>query len=332
MEQQSFNLLRDIEIVLRSRIDDNTSFDEIVQKLSFVLNNYEINKKTTDLVPYNDENIRILNRYKACLLVEGKSIQTIEAYSYRIKHMYETSHVNLKDVGPYDIRFYLAILKQHGCSNHTLETIRAYIAAFYKWMVIEEIIDKNPCAPIKPIKFTSEVKKAFSEVEMELLRSNCKSIKERALIEILASTGIRVSELVNLDIVDVNFQHNTILVRHGKGDKERIVYMSPVAAYYLKKYLDTRKDNGVELFRSNMGRLKDGGVRYILKEIGDRAGVEKVHPHRFRRTFATNLNSKGMAIQNIQTLLGHSKLDTTMIYVDVDDNAVKSEYVKFMAS
>ena len=332
MEQPKYNLLKDIELILRSKIDDDNVFSELVEKLSFLLNNYEITNKTYELACYDDENIRILNRYKACLLVEGKSPQTIEAYSFRIRHMFENCRLNLKDMGPYDIRMYLAMLKQNGCSNRTLEVIRNYISAFYKWAVLEEIVDKNPCAPIKPIKYTEEIRESFTELDIDKLRTSCKDLKERAIVELLLTSGIRVSEMENMNVTDIDFPNCAVHVKHGKGDKERITYMSPVAAHYIDKYIQSRDDKDVALFTTKTGRLQSGGIRYILHELGERADVEDVHPHRFRRTFATNLNSKGMPIQYIQHLLGHARIDTTMIYVNVNEAQVKSEYQKYMAA
>lgn len=332
MEQPKYNLLKDIEITLRSEIDDENVFSKVVEKVSFLLDKYEITNKTCELACYEDENTKILNRYTACLTVEGKSSQTIEAYAFRIRHMFETCGLNLKDMGPYDIRMYLATLKQNGCSNRTLEVIRNYLSAFYKWMVIEEIIDKNPCAPIKPIKYTEEIRESFTELDIDKLRTNCKDLKERAMVELLLTSGIRVSEMENMNVSDIDFQNCAVHVKHGKGDKERITYMSPVAAHYIDKYIQSRDDNDVALFTTKTGRLQSGGIRWILHELGERAEVEDVHPHRFRRTFATNLNSKGMPIQYIQHLLGHARIDTTMIYVNVSEAQVKSEYLKYMAA
>ena len=330
MSEPKYNLLKDIEIILRKSTSNNEQFEEMLKQISIRLNNYDVASRCFELALYTDENQQLINRYCACLLIEGKSAKTIEAYQFRIKHMFETLEINLKDINPYDIRFYLAIMKENGCSNHTLETIRSYIHAFYKWMVVEEFISRNPCTAVTPIKYTKEIKEAFSELDLEKIRSNCKNIKERALVEILLSSGIRVSELEQMNTCDLNFQEGSIHVKHGKGNKERITYMSPVAAHYITKYLATRKDNAIELFHTRKGRLQTGGIRYILKRIGARAGVDHVHPHRFRRTFATILSRKGMAIQDIQYLMGHDCLDTTMIYININKKAIRSEYMKYM--
>lgn len=327
MADTRYNLIKDLEILLKSEIDDE-DMDALIDRISYLLENYEISDRVRSLVTYEDENLKIIDRYKACLAVEGKSLGTIEQYKYRLNHMVKTMKIHLKDMGPYDIRFYLAILKKQGCSNRTLDTCRTYINTFFKWMVNEELIDKNPCASIKSIKYTLDIKEPFSDLDIEKIRYNCRDVRERSMVELLLSSGVRVSELENLDVYDVDFKDHTVRVRHGKGDKERITYMSEIAAYYLGLYLNTRDDKYVELYRSEKGRLTDGGVRYILHDIGDRAQVDDVHPHRFRRTFATNLYNKGMSIQNIQQLMGHTKIDTTMIYIRINQNAVRSEYLR----
>ena len=332
MEESKYKILKDFEIILKNNIESKESFERIMQRVEFMLHDYDVVPKSYELTCYTDENLRILKRYKSCLMVEGKSEKTIEAYEYRIRHLIRTTNMRLRDVGPYDIRYYLAMLKNTGCCNRTLDVVRCYISSFYKWAVLEGIIDKSPCDPIKPIKYTEEIKESFSDVDIEKLRSGCKNLKERAIVELLLSSGVRVSELVNMNIDDIDFRNNIVHVRHGKGDKERITYMSPVASYYVLKYIESREDNYVELFRSRKGKLSDGGVRYLLKSIGDEVGVYNVHPHRFRRTFATTLNNKGMPIQSIQHLMGHTKMDTTMIYVNVSDQIVHAEYQKCWAA
>lgn len=331
MEEPRYNMLKDVEIILRSRIQDSEVFNGAVSEIQKLLQKYEISNKCSKEDNYQDENLKLISRWKACLLIEGKSPKTIEQYDFRMRHMLSHINLNFKDVGPYDIRFYLAMLKQNGCCNRTLEVVRNYINSFYKWMVIEGYVEKNPCENIKPIKYTESLKKVYTELDIEKIRCSCKNVKERAIVELFLSSGIRVSEMEQMNISDVDFKNNVVHVKHGKGDKERITYMSPVASYYINKYLDTRDDNDAELFKSINGRLKSEGIRWILHSIGDRSGVENVHPHRFRRTFATNLNTRGMAVQNIQYLLGHSNVDTTMLYININDVSVNAEYKKLLS-
>jgi site-specific recombinase XerD len=196
----------------------------------------------------------------------------------------------------------------------------------------EEYISVNPAAKIKPIQYTDEVKQPFSNVDLDRLRGACRTPKERAIIEILLSSGVRVSEMCALNIDDVNIHDKTVYVRHGKGDKARMTYIDDLTVMHLRHYLSIRKDDCEALLLScRKTRLSCGGAEHIVKEIGRRAGIEKVHPHRFRRTLATTLAKRGMAIQDIQKILGHSDIDTTMVYVSVSDQKARMEYQKYTA-
>ena len=236
------------------------------------------------------------------------------------------------EMGAYDIRFYLACEKDHGTSNRTLENTRSYLSAFFNWMAIEDIVQKNPLATVKPIRYVDEVRKPFSETEIDALRSSCESMRERALIEVLLSSGVRVSELSEMRAEDINMVTLEVHVKHGKGGKERITYITPVAAMHLEKYLKERPESDSCLFyNGNHEKLNPGGIRFVLKQIAKRSGVSNVHPHRFRRTFATGLAARGMEIQEIQRLLGHSNISTTMQYVCLDDEKVRASYRKYIA-
>jgi site-specific recombinase XerD len=199
-------------------------------------------------------------------------------------------------------------------------------------MVNEEIIPKNPIAQIKPIKCHQEVKKAFSDIEIDALRSACKSLKERALIEFLLSTGARVSEVAEMKVQDVNIETLSVHILHGKGDKERITYTTAVGMKHLLAYIHGRKETGDALFYSkNHEPIRTNGIRFILNNVAKRAGVSNVHPHRFRRTFATNLSKRGMAVQEIQKLMGHANINTTLVYIATDDSMVQASYKKYTA-
>ena len=201
-----------------------------------------------------------------------------------------------------------------------------------QWLANEELIPKNPCAVIKPIKCPDEERFPFSAVELDALKQACKNQKERAIVEILVSSGIRVSELSNMDVSDLDFSSLAVHVRQGKGGKDRTTFMTDVARLHIQKYLLTRTDNDTALFiNKNRSRLKSGGIQFILKELGKRAEVSNVHPHRFRRTFATGLASRGMPIQEIQRLLGHSDINTTMTYVSTNSEKIKASYRQFIA-
>ena len=301
----------------------------IVNDIIKILNDFEISDKCTDIVVYDDQNDRIIKRYVACCRVDGKSVNTIEQYTLQIRKLIRFLNKPLKEVGPYDIRFYLACEKDKGLQDRTIENERACLSAFFQWMEIEEFIPVNPCRKIKPIKYADVIRKPFTATELDVLRNSCESAKERAILETLVSTGIRVSELQYMNIEDIDFQKMTVHVKNGKGAKERYTYMNEVCVFYLKRYLNSRQDDNPALFLSRKGRLTNAGIRYILNEISGRSGIFNVHPHRFRRTFATSMINRGMDIQEVKELLGHSNIETTMEYIYIEDGKVHESYRRY---
>lgn len=306
--------------------------DFATRKLIKALDSYEVSERSTEIIPYDDENERIIRRYLACLVVDGKSAKTVNAYRRAIVAMLNTIHKNVTNIGTYDLRYYLACEKDRGVSNRSLENYRAYLSSFFQWLSAEEIIEKNPCARIKPIKFVKEVRKPFSDTDIDAIRFACANKKQRAIVELLLSSGVRVNEMVNMQISDIDFDKMSVLVRNGKGGKQRTTYINDVAALHIKKYLSERTENGPYLFyNKNHEQLATNGVRFILRGLGEKAGVEDVHPHRFRRTFATNLAKRGMGVQEIRVLLGHSDINTTLEYVCVNVEVVSSSYKKYIS-
>ena len=323
--------MQDVEtaLVVQYGADQSAIIADVVAK---VLNNYEITERCTDLVPQDDRNEKLLKRYSACLMVDGKSKKTIYQYIWVLRKLSELIQKPFAEMGAYDIRFYFAMEKERGISNRTLENHRSYISAFFQWMSNEEIIVKNPITKVKRIKCPVEIKKPFSEVEIDAIRGACTNLKERALIEVLLSTGVRVYELTEMEIKDINQSTLAVHVIHGKGAKERMTYTTAVALKHLLAYLNTRHGDCQALFCNYKGEpIGVTGIQYILLEIGKRAGVENVHPHRFRRTLATFLAKRGMPIQEIQKLLGHSNISTTMRYVCVEDEKVQASHRRYIA-
>ena len=314
----------------RFSTDDLQYIREAVTK---VLGEYEVSERCTAVAIRDDKNERLIKRYAACMSVDGKSQRTISLYVRRLQVFSEFIGKPFDEVGTYDVRFYLASMKENGVSNRTLENYRSYIASFYQWMTREDFIPKNPCDKIQPIKYKDEVKHPFSETEIDALRGACKDERERAMVEVLISSGVRVEELVNINIFDADLNRLSLHVREGKGSKERVTYITEVCALHLKMYLATRADTDTALFASvkRKERITTSGIRKILKTIGERAGVTDVHPHRFRRTFATNLSKRGMDIQTIAKLMGHSNIQTTMVYVSMDESRIVEEYRKHTA-
>jgi len=296
------------------------------------LNDYEVTERCTEIVPLDDTNTRLISRYIGCLVIEGKSQNTIYQYIRTIKKLSDRINKPFPEMGIYDIRMFLAMEKDRKVSNRTLENTRANLSAFFQWMTNEDILDKNPIAKLKPVKYTDEIKKPFSDVEIDALRCACKTAKERALIEMLLSTGIRVSELTAMKTTDVNLIDYSVHVRHGKGAKERMVYTNDLAVKYVSYYLNNRPETGNMLFYNhNHEPLNSGGVRFILNQLAKRANVDNAHPHRMRRTFATNLSKRGMDIHEIQKLMGHSNINTTTAYICLDDTTLRTSYNKYKA-
>lgn len=324
------NLIRDIEECILQYVDHDKAL-AVINNVVKILNDYEVSERCTDLVVPMDKNTKIIKRYLACLSIDGKSDKTIEQYYRSIKKLLEFLEMDITEIGVYNIRYYLACEKDRGLSNRTLENTRANLSAFFQWLTQEEYIKKNPCANIKPIKYNDEVRLPFSLVEIDNMRSACRTLKERALIEFLLSSGVRVSELASIRVQDIDFNRLSVHIKHGKGGKERITYINDVAKQHIEKYLMSRKDNLDILFCNMKGNgILPNGIRHILNGIGKRANIKNVHPHRFRRTFASNLARRGMKIEEIQILMGHSDINTTMKYIYVDNDNVVNSYRKYI--
>lgn len=325
------NVIREMEVSLANHFPVE-QVNLISGILTRVLSEYSVTELCTDLVPAETPNDKLISRYCACLFVDGKSDKTIHLYRHICKRFADFIGKPLTEVGVYEIRYFLACEKERGISNTTIENTRACISAFYQWMTAEEIIARNPCANVKPIKCQDIVRKPFSDTEIDALRTACKNEKERALIEVLLSTGVRVSELASMDMVDIDMNRQSVHVKHGKGGKERMTYITPVAITHLIAYWNERNYSGTAAFCNHSGdRLNAGGIRFILNTVGKRAKVANVHPHRFRRTFATGLANRGMDIREVQALLGHTDINTTMKYVCTDNQKVSASYRQYIA-
>ncbi len=316
---------------LEGKVDTETA-DMIQDVLVIELNNYEMQERCTDVVICDDSAERILKKFIATKRVEGIAESTLQRYAYENRKLIQFLGKSLPEITTYDLRFYLSYRREKGktkVSNRTLDGIRRCYSSFFGWLTAEGLIRRNPCAAIKQIKYRKEVKKPYTATEMEKLRMACKNIRDLALLDFLYCTGCRVSEVAKLDIDDVDFEYMECTVL-GKGNKERTVYLSEVAGLHLKEYLSTRIDNSMALFTGKgTERLGKNGIEVILKRIGKKAGVTNVHPHRYRRTLATNLLDRGMNIQDVAVILGHADLKTTQVYCYISQKNVKTAYNKF---
>lgn len=274
----------------------------------------------------------LMNEFLNAKRIEGRSAKTIDRYSYIIERTLVSIGVSPEQVTTSHIRTFFAEEKARGLSDQSLDGIRQILSSFFGWLWKEGLIRSNPITPIGVIKSKKKVRLPFSAVDIEKLKDGCHSIRDKAIVCFLLSTGARISEVCALNIEDVDLQNLECKVL-GKGNKERVVFIDSVTAMLLKNYIRTREDarDSDPLFIGQRNeRLAPGGIRAMLKVLETDTGVENVHPHRFRRTLATNLISHGMPVQEVAMILGHESIDTTMKYVYIDKTSVKNSYRKYM--
>ena len=275
----------------------------------------------------------LLKSFLALKHFEGCQVSTLNGYYGILNHFLYSLQMNPLSVKPADIRSYLITYQQnHNCSNRTIDNMRLCLSSFYSWLEDESYIMKNPMKKIKKIKFDKTIQKPFTDEEMQQIIDACTNYRDLSIIEFLYSTGCRVSEIVAIDITDIDFAQREIIIR-GKGKKERVVYFNAKTKIHIIRYISQRSDKNPALFvtaRYPNKRLTKADIEFICKEVGKRAGVEHCHPHRFRRTLATNLIDKEVPIEQVQTILGHEKIDTTLIYAKVNQSNVKSSHRKYV--
>ena len=278
-------------------------------------------------------NNRLLEIFLSAKLVEGCSVKTIKYYETTVKQLFKYMPKAVKEYTTDDLRAYLAVFqKKHKSSKVTIDNIRRIFSSFFSWLEDEDFILKSPVRRIHKVKTGEQVKEVISDENLEKLRDNCKCIRDLAIIDMLASTGMRVGELVKLNRNDVNFAERECIV-FGKGNKERVVYFNARAKLHLQEYLASRKDKNQALFVSldkPHVRLQISGVEMRLRDLGRGLKIPRIHPHKFRRTLATMAIDKGMPVEQVQKLLGHVKIDTTMRYAMVNQTNVKLSHRKFI--
>lgn len=280
------------------------------------------------------DNIDYLNMFIAAKSIEGCSERTIEYYRVTINNMFKEITIPVRQITTDDLREYLTKYQEkNGCSKVTVDNIRRNLSSFFSWLEDEDHILKSPIRRIHKVRTGTRVKETLSDENIELLRDNCKQIRDLAIIDFLYSTGIRVGELVNLNLEDINFEERECVV-YGKGNKERRVYFDARSKLHLLEYIKTRTDKNPALFvtlDNPHTRLKISGVEICLRKLGRKLNIDKVHPHKFRRSMATKAIDKGMPIEQVQRLLGHQQIDTTMHYAMVNQNNVKNSHRKYIA-
>ena len=301
------------------------TLDSAILALREVLNKYDLECIS---VPESTNDF-LLDSYLDAIRVEGRSPKTVKQYEYIIRRFLKAAETTSGGISTGHIRKYLADEKTRGIADRTLNDNRSVLSAYFGWLVREGLIQRNPLGNIKPVKCQKKVKHAYSDIDLEKLKTHCKTKRDKALVCFLFATGCRISEVAGLDRENVNLDTLECVVL-GKGNKERRVYIDAVTAMMLREYLDERTDDDPALFLNRFHqRMHKGGIDRVLKTVGEAAGVDNVHAHRFRRTRATVLIKHGMPIQEVAVILGHEKLDTTMKYVDIDQTDVKNSYKKY---
>ena len=282
--------------------------------------------RTSRNAPPNEELVERFIRHKKLV---GLKDTSLTGYVNEVRRLQEFVGKGYCDITTADIKDYLSnLVAERHISATTLQSRIRYLSSFFDFLVNEEYIDRNPTSKIERVMVEKKIKRAFSDADIEALRKACDNKRDRAYIEFLYSTGTRVTESLSLNVKDVNFSEGEVIV-FGKGHKERVVYLSDIASKYLQEYLEDRyaqPDEPLFTHQVNHQRMTPRGAQVLLKEVGDKAGVENVHPHRFRRTMATHLLDRGMPIEQIKEVLGHERLDTTMIYCNVNSGKVKANF------
>lgn len=302
------------------------AMEKVINVLSDVIEGYDFRIKEAW---GSDEHDDLLECFLDAMGVQGRSAKTIARYRYVITKMMETVRMPTRQITVYHLRKYINDLKDRGVQDSTMEGVRQVFSSYFNWLQRESLIDRNPTANLGAIKCQKKVKKTYTDMDIEKLRRSCSNIRDRAILEVLRSTGCRISEVVGMNRDSLNLVGLQCVV-HGKGNKDRITYIDKIAAMFLRAYLDDRKDEDPALFVNRYGRrFNADGVREMLLRIAKRAGVDHVHPHKFRRTLATELARRGMPIQEVARILGHEKIDTTMKYVVLNDDDVKHDYRRY---
>lgn len=310
---------------------DNAQLKQLRQVMERTFFHYEVTN--SEVKPEEDDSGKLIAMFIAAKRIEGCSEKTLKYYQTTIDAMVVALGKNVRHILTEDLRNYLTDYQNINSSSRvTIDNIRRILSSFFSWLEDEDYIIKSPVRRIHKVKTACSIKETYSDEDLEKMRDNCKELRDLAMIDMLASTGMRVGEMVLLNREDIDFSERECVV-FGKGDKERIVYFDARAKLHLQQYLKNRSDDNEALFvtlRAPHERIQIGGVEHRLREMGKCLNISKVHPHKFRRTLATMAIDKGMPIEQLQRLLGHQRIDTTLQYAMVKQNNVKMAHKKYI--
>jgi len=306
---------------------------KVLEAFDTVAASYEIHRQQTALIT-TDGFPEPVKWYLASKAVANRSKGTIKQYRYKLIHFFDTVKKPFTDISPNDIRVYLyQFKKERNASDCYMESIRITLNGFFQWMVNEGHLLRNPCATVEKVHFNPKRREALSMEQLETLRWNVKNIREKALIDFFFSTGCRASECADVRLSDIDWKDRSVLIRHGKGDKERVVYFNAEALVSLRKYIATRQDDTDALFVSSKaphGALKTRALENIIKKVAARTDLH-VFPHKLRHTFATAGLNSGMPLHILQQLMGHAKPETTLIYAKQMQEGLRMEHQRVYA-
>ena len=310
---------------------NNVQLQKLQEVLEYSFYNYEISSKVEET---EDDSQKLIDAFVYAKRIEGCSEKTLKYYRTTIEAMTEVINKGVRHMQTDDLRAYLTEYQEkHGSSRVTIDNIRRILSSFFSWLEDEDHILKSPVRRIHKVKTATNIKETYTDEELEKMRDNCVELRDLAIVDMLASTGMRIGEMVLLNKVDINFNERECVV-FGKGDKERVVYFDARTKIHLQNYINSRSDNDPALFvtlRAPHTRIKIGGIESRLREIGRSLEIEKVHPHKFGRTLATMAIDKGMPIEQLQQLLGHKRIDTTLQYAMVKQSNVKQAHRKYIS-
>ena len=316
-----------------SKTLDSIQLKNLRENLAFTLSNYNITQLEHGADKYIIENTELLGSFLSAKKIEGCSDKTIKYYQATIQKLLNHLQISVRSITTSDLRIYLSeYQEQKQSSKVTIDNMRRIFSSFFAWLEDEDYIIKSPVRRIHRVRTDTLIKETISDEALELLRDSCTETRDLALIDLLASTGMRVGELVKMNISDINFQERQCIV-FGKGNKEREVYFNARTKIHLQQYIQQRTDSNPALFVSLSAphtRLTISGIEVRLRNLGKDINLHKIHPHKFRRTLATQAIDKGMPIEQVQRLLGHVKIDTTLHYAMVNQSNVKMAHRKYL--
>lgn len=315
---------------LSTVLQDPEIMKNVLQMVDLTMNDFEIAPKSVEIITV-EEFPQVAKYFLAAKGISNLSRNTLRQYRYKLVNFFASVRKSYLDITANDIRIYLYNVKLDGnLADSYIDNIRVTLNTFFQWCVDNDYLTRNPCAKIDKIKFQVKPREALTSYVLEQIRYNCVNVREKALVDFLFSTGCRASECMDVLLTDINWEHNSVTIRHGKGDKFRVVYFNDESKVSLREYIDSRKDDNPYLWvseRAPHNQLHSHALENIIRRIGQRIGVH-IYPHKLRHTFATIGLRNGMPLDKLQVLMGHSNPKTTLIYAEQDKSQLEIEHQK----